>query len=167
MTVLWDTRAIETRPSGKRRESYVDVQCDACGEVRRVTMSTAKRSTMCKPCQQADALMIAAARSMKRLKAIAAHQLANPSKPEQQVAEWLDAWGYAYERQHIFLGEHRAYIIDFVVGDVAIEVNGYHHIRPAIMKRDDDLCDDWRGEVVFLDAMNLNDAILAQAILGK
>lgn len=178
--ILENTKALEFRPSGKRRETYVDVMCDECGQIRRVTMSTAKRAACCIECQRVSAVLAMTSNALKRLRGIAKYQTEHPSSAEAQVKMWLDEMAIPYRQQVIFIGDRRAYILDFVVGVnvpsmitaemnyTLIEVNGYHHIRPEIMKRDDDLCRDFDGKVIFIDASNMEGGKSGLSrILGK
>lgn len=100
------------------------------------------------------------------LKHVQAYQLNHPSTAEQLVMGWLDDLAIPYERQCIWSamteqGEQFHFILDFVIGDLAIEVNGPFHdpqhplANERRITRDQMLAAVWDGTLVVLDTARL------------
>src|SRR5262249_51808605 len=91
-------------------------------------------------------------------------QLDCPSKYEIIVDSWLKELAASYEAQIVFSATDPAnvlhnFVIDFVVqsptGDVAVEVNGYHH-KKLRAERDYWLARLYPGEVCFIDTDDID-----------
>jgi hypothetical protein len=166
MTVDWEHPQLCPAPrTGQptRQERFYACTCPNCGEIRWLHAHDARANTICRRCQCRMAGKIGYAVTTARygreqsLTYVRNYQLAHPSKPELTVAVWLDALCLAYERQYLFRTASQRYLIDFVIQDAAIEVNGYFHKRDGAA-RDLRLSAEWPGVILFLDADQITDA---------
>lgn len=163
----WNHPELRPAPRAARpnaRESFYRALCPTCGRERWLTANNARwaeaRGASCGICQRRAAGKVTKDRYGLEyfLKRVQSSQLANPSKPEAQVARWLKKLGFEVERQHIFITHHagreQGWCIDFIFPTLptrpALEVVGYWHKRER-SQRDALLAELW-GEVLFLDA---------------
>jgi len=128
------------RKDGTRPEKYYRVNC-RCGHTTHLRLHDARNAVVenrqCADCQRAQASAKGFSVCAQKygedfaIKAVIKAQLDNPSKPERQIAAWLDELGVSYQRQVVVnLGSTR-YIVDFMLADgKGIEgVGGYWHAR--------------------------------------
>jgi len=129
------------RKNSARLEKFYEMTCGGCGstyELRKYDANKAvAENRVCKKCQlaarQAKGYAVCAQKYGDDfvVQLVIKQQLSNPSKPEQQIAAWLDQLGVGYQRQVVIdLGVTR-YIVDFLLSDgKAIEgAGGYWHAR--------------------------------------
>ncbi len=159
-----------------RHEMHFPVHCanPTCKTIRWLTKSNAEKAEaenrLCRKCQASAAgkkgyaATVAAYGRAFALNAVRASQLANPSSDEVIVHNWLDELALPFNPQVIFVandatGASHQFIIDFVVqtpaGDVAVEVNGYHHKKLRAL-RDYWLVQLYPGEVLFIDTDDIH-----------
>lgn len=142
------------RSAPNRREMFYPALCPGCSEWRWLRKADARKAKMCGHCQRSIAGQLGYAESMRRygrsfvLDAIARKQDVCPSSAEWTVRCWLWDWNVNFEKQVRFQGW---WVIDLVVGDKLIEVNGYWHKRNR-QERDQELAAAWPGPALFLDA---------------
>lgn len=166
-TINWNDPQLISAPrkaQPNKRETKFEVVCTTCGYRRWLTRShaaTAERDGGCYRCASVERGRKGAAVTMSRygrsflLDILAGYQTEHPSRPENAVREYLESKGIPHDRQYIYYGRIRNYVLDFVVciSDkmVAIEVNGsyYHNQRP---ERDLDLVNDFEGDVIAIEA---------------
>jgi len=128
------------RKNGARKEKYYRVNC-RCGHTTHLRLHDARNAVVenrqCGDCQRHEAsekgFKVCAQKYGEdfAIKAVIKYQLENPSKPERQIAAWLDELGVSYQRQVVVnLGSTR-YIVDFMTADgKGIEgAGGYWHAR--------------------------------------
>lgn len=141
-TVNWEKyESRNARKSGNRTERFYEVTCGICGLTYGLRKHDARKAVAenrtCKKCQTSAAgkrgYKVTAAKLGNdfALQAVIKTQLANPSKPEQQIAVWLDELGVSYTRQVIVNLATSRYIVDFMLADGrGIEgAGGYYHAR--------------------------------------
>src|SRR5690606_30134702 len=85
--ILPHTAKIEYRKGCSRREKHVSVQCNGCGYIRRMTMSSAKRVKSCRKCSSRAAL--ARVDRQNWLEGMRSYQLRNQNGSEALVADFL------------------------------------------------------------------------------
>lgn len=159
-----------------RRETHYPVRCanPACGQVRWLKGTDARRAEaeqrICRRCQaslagkRGYAMTTALYGTDFALKAMQQSQRLHPSKHEEILRAWLEELGMDFEFQVIFsavdeVGRIHNFIIDFVVktvtGEVAIEVNGYHHKK---FRAHRDQCEQalWPGDIYFIDTDDID-----------
>lgn len=133
------TRTVNGKP---RTDTYVYVACPRCGALRWLRLDVARKGSVCYRCaqtakaQRGDAAMAARYGQKWALRHVRAYRLAHPSPLEREVERLLARLGVPYEREvELRTKAHgrrqRAYLIDFMVAGVAIEVNGGVHGLPA------------------------------------
>jgi len=162
--VNWDQpelRQISYRNRPHKREAYYPCTCGACQRVYWLRASDARRAeergSTCGRCQRRAAGRRGYAVTRERygerraLEYVADYQRAHLSKPELKVRRWLDSQLVMYQDQFIFQTDGFNAIIDFVIGSLAIEVNGWWHQRNH-GDRDARLSAVWPGTVLFIDA---------------
>lgn len=167
--IRWQTARIEQRRGTPgKTETFVDVLCTGCNRTRRVTLSTAKRSQGCAQCARLDALNVARQNPEAWLQGIRRRLLRDMTAPELLVMNWLNALPIPYEMQKIFISPAKTFFVDFVVGTLAIEVNGWQHKnRLKMAYRDEQFERAWTGNIVWLDACNLAKPRLRQGEFDK
>jgi predicted RNA-binding Zn-ribbon protein involved in translation (DUF1610 family) len=138
-----------------KTETYFEVPCPQCGRVRMLRGCDARRraGSVCANCNVHRA-QHRSARSLARLKAIAASQRANQPPEQALVGQWLFEAGYRPDEQMVFIDDEFRAIVDFVLGHIAIEVNGYWHYQRAT-ERDFELSVRWHGPVIFIDVNDI------------
>lgn len=135
----------ELRPAPRkdrphRRETWYPVTCSECGASYWLRKPDALRRERCRYCGIRKGL------------------LTRTHWTEELVQEWLDEAGIAYVREAAYITPRRAYFVDFKVGDVAVEINGWGHKLFERKQRDRELAHDWPGQqVVFIDAADLRE----------
>jgi hypothetical protein len=164
-----------------QREMHYPVRCanPECNNVRWLTTCAAERAEsetrVCRRCQASAAgkkgREVTSARYGQDflLQALRRSQLNNPSSYEVLVEGWIAALcethGIRYTAQLPFSAIDSAevvhnFLIDFVLhlpsGDIAIEVNGFHH-KKYRAERDYWLVQFYPGEVVFIDTDAVDD----------
>jgi hypothetical protein len=181
-TLAVDWNRGELRPAPRadrphRRETYYPATCGRCNGtrwLRRVDASKAEATgCVCRHCQTSDAGKLGYAATVEKygydfaIEAVRSYRLDHPSKPESVVASHvagldLAARGLVYVREFRFDGVSRRYLLDGVIRRAidgamlaVIEINGWHHRRPARMVRDADLLRDVPAPVLVLDAARL------------
>lgn len=127
------------RRDGNRQERYYELTCGQCSNTYHLRMHDARKAVTenrpCKSCAARTAGAVGAAVTMERygkeflLAQVVKQQLAHPSRPEQQIAIWLDELGVTYKRQVIVNLGSCNYIVDFMLdGGKCIEgAGGYWH----------------------------------------
>lgn len=175
-TVNWNTFEYRLTTGGKRRKHH-EVTCGACGNTHMLRADDARKAERlnrpCKSCHTSAigkiGYQVTAAKMGKdfALNAVAGYQLANPSKPEQQIADWLDEMGVSYTRQVIVeLGISR-YIVDFVLANgKGIEgAGGYWHAKNKQAK---DVLLAAAMQMLFVtDDLVMNDPVNARALIAE
>lgn len=128
------------RKNGSRMEKYYRVNC-RCGHTTHLRIHDARNAVVdnreCADCQRAKASAKGFSVCAQKygedfaIKAVIKHQLENPSKPERQIAAWLDELGVKYQRQVVVNLGFTRYIVDFMLADgKGIEgAGGYWHAR--------------------------------------
>lgn len=130
------------RTNGTRTERYYALTCGKCGNKYHLRLHDARKAVaenrICNHCNQRELARKGYAACVEKhgvdftLKFVTEYQLAHPSKPEQQIAAWLDQLGVSYQRQVVInLGGNTRYIVDFYLDNgKAIEgAGGYWHAR--------------------------------------
>lgn len=143
------------RPNSRnRRETFYPVTCPDCLNVRYLRAFDARRVEreqrfVCGVCQRSAAgkrgYVVTTLRYGEKIavKHCRAWQLANPSRPAQEVARILDLLGVPYQRESWLATKasgkrQRVYLLDFeLAGGRVIEVDGeWAHGQPSRIKRD-------------------------------
>ncbi len=178
--VNWNAGKLLPAPRRKRprqRERFYPVHCanPDCNNIRWLTKSAAERAEaeqrMCRKCQTIQAgkkgFAVTAARygADFALRAVQRHQIANPSRHEQIVAEWLTEFNANFQRQADFAetdegGVRHCFILDFLVStlqgkQIVLEVNGYFHNRYRA-ERDYWLECLYPGDVIFINTDDID-----------
>ncbi|GAB4527972.1 MAG: hypothetical protein OHK0046_46340 [Anaerolineae bacterium] len=118
----------------------VPTKCPACGTVRYLQPRDANRARQCRQCHLRQIAPLGYRATVRKygekwaLRHVQSYHQSNPSSLEQLVADQLDALGIWYEREVLVTTTSRkSWLVDFVVGGVAIEVNGAyvhsHHLK--------------------------------------
>lgn len=107
--------------------------CPTCGAVRHLVPRDAGRTKQCRRChlQSIAALgyRATAARYGEKwaVRHVQSYRLSAPSSLEQLVADQLNTLNIWYEREvMVTTTTRKSWLVDFVVGDIAIEVNGFY-----------------------------------------
>jgi len=148
--------------------------CDVCQSEKWLPLYQAQKAEKCFNCSQSDKgkksmEKHSAEDRAKLMEGICKYQRENPSRAENTVANWLKEMGIKAETQVVLpLNARSKYIIDFVVGHIAIEVRGYWHNRSK-GEKDAKLVEKWNGEVIFIDCDELykNAASIKQALIER
>ncbi len=153
-----ELRAAPRTSAPQKRETFYPVICPMCSSIRWLRKADALRAHMCATCQRSEAgkkgYQAATAKHGRQplLDKIAAKERLFPSYPEFTVRRWLYDAGIAYQCQQ----QHGPYLIDLVVNGLAIEINGYWHLRTRA-SRDRHLESIWPGQILFLNADEVID----------
>ncbi|GAB4528510.1 MAG: hypothetical protein OHK0046_47400 [Anaerolineae bacterium] len=131
MHIDWQTSEVRTRSvRGKpRRERYYAVTCD-CGSVRWLRRTDAERAGQCFHCAQIAKAPLGWKATAKKygadfgIKAVREWRLENPSDLEQWFMRVAEEMRLTYQRE-VLLADR--WLIDFVIENVAYEVDGYWH----------------------------------------
>lgn len=123
-------------------EKFYDCRCGRCGSpywLREADIRRAqKRNSDCKNC---------------RLEHLADTLRANLNKPEQRVFNWLQEMEIPFSCQTVVFVGGKGFILDFRVGDCAIQVDGvYWHDQEVVRRRDELLNRLWLGHILRRDA---------------
>lgn len=161
-----------------KRETKFEAVCTTCGYRRMLTRYHAARIEKeggCLRCaavergrKGAEATMNLYGREFL-LGILASYQTDHPSRPENAVREYLENKGIQHDRQFIYYGRNRNYVIDFVVcingKMIAIECDGayWHSQRP---ERDTELVSDFSGEVISIAAEKVFEPGYLNEVLG-
>jgi len=125
------TRMVRGKPRTDKRYTVI---CPTCGNTRLLRSDDAKKAERTnRPCSRCHA-SIAGKQGYKAtvrnkgkdfaVGCVQQYRLSNPSSLEQQVMGALNTAGIAYEREVLLQHDNRHYLIDFIVGNIAIEVQG-------------------------------------------
>ena len=113
--------------SGHRR---YPVACPLCGRERLLRRCDIREGRPCKACHNRRIAPLGGQATLRKygLKTLIQHarryRLAHPSDLEQIVSGALDDLGVAYEREALIEAGDDTFLIDFLIGDLALEVFG-------------------------------------------
>lgn len=118
---------------------YVMHPCPTCGNARRVRRRDIGRAKQCRRCHLSSIAPRGYAATAEKFgphfaaRFVRDYRLANPSSLEQIVSTWLDCQRVCYEREFWFELTERVYLVDFMIGCMAVEVQGTwahsHHVE--------------------------------------
>ena len=154
------------RPSADRpgqKEMFYPCLCVRCQRTRWLRKWQALHATQCRSCHSVDAgkkgyATLKATGHKRQIEGMKKHQREKPSREEKIVRDWLNEWGITYDDQHTFqFGDGSFCLIDFVIGDLAIEIRGYWHYQTKASK-DAALIAKWGGSVLFIEASDMRGA---------
>lgn len=139
-TLNTDNFINKPRKDGTRNERYYEVT-HSCGHTSHLRIHDARNAVtnngVCRTCHSRKAAAKGYAACVRKygaefpIKFVIKHQLANPSKPEQQIMKWLTELNVGFDRQvPINLGGYY-YIADFMLsnGKVIEASGGYWHAK--------------------------------------
>ncbi len=140
-----------------KTEMYCTRICPQCGQGYRCRLDNARTCEATQaPCKRCS--------NLAKSHLAANYCFAKPSASERVVMAYLDNLAIPYEFQYVF----GRWILDFVIGEKAIEVNGYWHRRNQLA-RDAQLAKAWTGPILFLDdtAPDFTDQLTAFVMGGR
>jgi very-short-patch-repair endonuclease len=129
-----------------RTDNRYLASCPDCGNSRLLRADDAKKAErinrLCSRCHAREAgkrgYQATVAKKGKdfAIDCVQQYRLANPSSLEKRVMDNLSGAGITYEREVLLQHDNRHYLVDFIVGDIAIEVQGewvhqFHKTRDA------------------------------------
>lgn len=127
----WEDSLFVSARSGKRKVRQFRCQCEDCGESRYLEKRDALRAhARCRNCwQRVKAPMgyrasIAKQGRERTAEIVQNYRLNHPSKLELKVQQWLLDIGVKFVREAVVMTKRRINHVDFLCGNVALEVNG-------------------------------------------
>ena len=108
----------------------ISLPCNTCGQARNVRRRDVHRIKQCRRCHLTQIASKGYAATQAKygqkfaVRFVRDYRLANPSSLEQVVMNWLDCQRVCYEREFWLEMTDQVYLVDFIIGCVAVEVNG-------------------------------------------
>ena len=134
-----ELRSAPRKDRPNRREMWYPVTCPECQHQYWLRKPDAERRSRCDLCGKRKARLNSRAWS------------------EIMVRDWLDDAGIPYVEEAIYRTVKRDFLIDFVIGDLAVEINGWGHKLFHRAQRDQELETVWRGDVLFIPTTDLKE----------
>lgn len=167
LSIDWTRGELRPAPRKDRpnkQETFYPVECD-CGKQYWLRKGDIQRSDRCNSCAGRERGAKGWAMTVAKLGKRGAFEkmrgaLLNGVTPwsEKIVMGWLDNAGIYYERQHILEADDNTFfLVDFRVGDLLIEVNGWGHCLPQRAARDSALKQAWGGALLIISTKELSN----------